>query len=275
MNVATPRPASAAADFPLFTNIDGDPGKGLLIVCDHAENRLPAEYGDLGLPATEFQRHIAYDPGAAAVSRGLAAKLGVPAVLSTFSRLLIDANRGEDDPTLVMRLSDGAVVRGNAAIDAAERARRIARYHAPYHGAIEQAIERALAAGKPPALFSVHSFTPVWRGYVRPWHAGVLWDMDPRFAVPLIEALRADGDLIVGDNEPYSGALANDTMYRHATRRGLAHGLIEIRQDLIANDAGIEAWVARLAPILERLNALPDVHNVRHFGSKAGPVDPI
>jgi predicted N-formylglutamate amidohydrolase len=174
-----------------------------------------------------------------------------------------------------MRLSDGAVVPGNAAIYAAERARRIARYHAPYHAAIEQAIERALAAGKPPALFSVHSFTPVWRGYVRPWHAGVLWDMDPRFAVPLIEALRADGDLIVGDNEPYSGALANDTMYRHATRRGLAHGLIEIRQDLIANDAGIEAWVARLAPILERLNALPDVHNVRHFGSKAGPVDPI
>jgi predicted N-formylglutamate amidohydrolase len=274
MDVATDR-AATATDFPSYKTIDGDASAGLLIVCDHAENRLPAEYGDLGLPAAEFRRHIAYDPGAAAVTRALAARLGVLAVLSTFSRLLIDANRGEDDPTLIMRLSDGAVVPGNARVDAAERARRIARFHAPYHAAIAAAIEKALAAGKPPALFSVHSFTPVWRGYVRPWHAGVLWDTDPRFALPLIAALRESGDIVVGDNEPYSGALANDTMYRHATRRGLAHGLIEIRQDLIADEAGVTAWVERLAPILTHLNALPELHVIRHYGSKAGPVDPI
>jgi predicted N-formylglutamate amidohydrolase len=196
-------------------------------------------------------------------------------VLSTFSRLLIDANRGEDDPTLIMRLSDGAVVPGNASVDAGERARRIARFHAPYHTAVETAIVRALETGHPPAIFSIHSFTPVWRGYRRPWHAGVLWDTDPRFALPLIAALRADPALVVGDNEPYSGALANDTMYRHATRRGLAHGLIEIRQDLIGDDAGAEAWADRLEPILVRLNRDPELHTIRHYGSRSGPVVPL
>jgi predicted N-formylglutamate amidohydrolase len=256
--------------FPPFVTVPGDPSCGLVLVCDHAANALPAEYGDLGLPAGEFRRHIAYDPGAAAVTRALAATLHAPAVLSTFSRLLIDANRGEDDPTLIMRLSDGAIVPGNAGVDAAERARRIARFHAPYHAAIEAAIEAALATGVVPVVFSVHSFTPVWRGVPRPWHCGVLWDQDPRLAVPLIEALRADGSLIVGDNEPYAGALAGDCMYRHATLRGLAHALIEVRQDLIADEAGVAAWAARLAALLAVLNRDPAVRLVRHYGSKAG-----
>lgn len=260
----------AADSFPAFTLIDGDPASGLLLVCDHAENRLPPAYGDLGLPAAEFARHIAYDPGAAELTRRMAACLGAPAVLSTFSRLLIDANRGEDDPTLIMRLSDGAVVPGNAAVDAAERARRIAGLHAPYHAAIAAAIDRALATGVVPAIFSVHSFTPVWRGVRRRWHAGVLWDIDPRFAVPLIAALRADAALVIGDNEPYAGALANDTMNRHATRRGLAHALIEVRQDLIADAAGQAAWAERLATIVAELNRDPEMHVVRHYGSLSG-----
>jgi predicted N-formylglutamate amidohydrolase len=252
-----------------FTLVEGDPASGLLLVCDHAENRVPPEYRDLGLPKAEFSRHIAYDPGAAAVTRALAAALGAPAVLSTFSRLLIDPNRGADDPTLIMRLSDGAVLPGNARVDDAERARRIARFYAPYHAAIDVAIEMALATGVVPAIFSVHSFTPVWRGVPRPWHAGVLWDRDPRLAVPLIDALRADTSLIVGDNEPYAGALRNDTMYRHATVRGLAHALIEVRQDLITDDAGVAGWSARIAAILQRLNRDPAVHRVQHFGSQA------
>lgn len=254
---------------PAFTYIEGDPACGLVLVCDHADNHVPAEYGDLGLPPSEFQRHIAYDPGAAPLTRLLAASLGAPAVLSTFSRLLIDPNRGEDDPTLIMRLSDGAVVPANAAIGEAERQSRIARFHLPYHAAIDAAVERAIATGVIPVLFSVHSFTPVWRGVPRPWHAGILWDKDPRFAVPLIDALREDASLVVGDNEPYAGALLNDTMYRHATRRGLAHALIEVRQDLIADEARVASWSARLAPILARLNAQPDVHVVRRYGSKA------
>jgi len=255
--------------FAAFEAVDGDHGRGLILLCDHASNALPPRYGDLGLVAGEFQRHIAYDPGAAAVTRGLAARLGVPAVLSTFSRLLIDPNRGADDPTLIMRLSDGAIVPGNARVDEAERARRTQRYYAPYHAAIERTIEQGLASGKVPALFSVHSFTPVWKGVPRPWQAGVLWDLDPRLAVPLIEALRGDATLTVGDNEPYAGALRGDTMYHHATERGLANALIEIRQDLIADDAGVTAWVDRLAPILTKLNGSAEVHAVRRYGSKA------
>ncbi len=109
----------------------------------------------------------------------------------------------------------------------------------------------------------------------RPWHAGILWDADPRLAEPLIAALRADPDLVVGDNEPYSGTLANDSMYRHATRRGLAHGLLEIRQDLIGDGAGAEAWAERLAPIFADLNRRPGVHDIHRYGSRTGPVDPI
>ncbi len=155
-------------------------------------------------------------------------------------------------------------------MDGEERARRIARFHAPYHAAIDAAIDRALAAGRPPVIISIHSFTPVWRGHARPWHAGVLWDRDPRIAVPLMAALREDVALVVGDNEPYAGALANDCMYRHASRRGLAHGLVEIRQDLIGDSDGAEAWAERLARIVARLNRLAGVHAIRHYGSHAG-----
>ena len=258
-----------ADDFVPFVAIEGDPAAGVLLICDHAANALPAEYGNLGLPATEFRRHIAYDPGAAAVTRAMARLLNAPAVLSTFSRLLIDPNRGADDPTLIMRLSDGVVVPGNARIDAVERARRIARFHAPYHGTIAVTLSRMRESGVVPAIFSVHSFTPVWRGVRRPWHAGVLWDRDPRFAVPLLDALRGDPALIVGDNEPYSGALNNDTLYTHATTAGLANVLIEVRQDLIADEAGVAAWSERLAEIVGRLNRAPALHEVLQWGSGA------
>ena len=252
--------------------IDGDYSKGLLIICDHASNNLPERYGDLGLGAAEFERHIAYDIGARAVTQGLAARLGVPAVMSTFSRLLIDPNRGEDDPTLVMRLSDGTVIPGNHPIDAEEIEHRLENFHRPYHRAVEVAIDQALATGTAPAIFSVHSFTDNWKGFRRHWDVGLLWDNDPRFTRPLIDALEAVGNLTVGDNEPYSGALRNDTMFRHGRSRGLAHTLIEIRQDLIGNLEGIERWVDLLAPMLERINALAELHEVHHFGSRSGPL---
>lgn len=259
---AVPAAGRSTEAFVPFDVVDGDPASGLIIVCDHAENRLPAKYGDLGLPESEFSRHIAYDIGAGPLARALAKSLDVPAVLSTFSRLLIDPNRGEDDPTLVMRISDRAVILGNAGVDADERAYRIANFHAPYHAAIDAAIDRAIAAGVPPALLSIHSFTPAWAGKVRPWHAGILWDVDPRMALPMIEALRAEPDLQIGDNEPYSGSLTNDTMYRHGTRRGLAHALVEIRQDLIADPEGVAEWARRLASIVAGIIRRPGMHDV-------------
>jgi len=268
-------PVAEARPFQPVSTIDGDPAAGLVIVCDHAGNRLPQEYGDLGLPAAHLARHIAYDPGAGAVTRALARKLGVPAVLAEFSRLLIDPNRGTDDPTLIVRLSDGTVVPGNLDVDQAERARRIAAFHAPYHAAVDAAIDRSIAACHVPALVSIHSFTPVWRDSVRPWHAGILWDTDRRLAGPLIAALGADPSLIIGDNEPYSGSLINDSLSRHGTARGLAHGLVEIRQDLIDDQPGADAWAERLATILADLNRRPEMHQVRLHGAPANDPQPL
>jgi predicted N-formylglutamate amidohydrolase len=260
-------PEPEIAPHPVET-IEGSFRSGVILLCDHASNAVPPDLGDLGVPAEQFRRHIAYDIGAAAVTRGLARRLDAPALLTTFSRLVIDPNRGRDDPTLVMRLSDGAVVPGNRRIDEAEVARRIARFYDPYDAAIDAAVARALSEGVTPAIVSVHSFTPSWRGHPRPWHVGLLWDVDQRMARPLIEALQAEGDLIVGDNEPYDGALAGDTLDRHATRLGLANALIEIRQDLIADDADAEAWAERFARLLEPLLADPSLRAIEHHPTR-------
>jgi predicted N-formylglutamate amidohydrolase len=233
--------------------IEGDANTGLLILCDHAENAVPEAYGTLGLRPEDLHRHIAYDLGAAEVAERLAQTLGAPAVLSRFSRLLIDPNRGLDDPTLVMQISDGLIVPGNVGLDPDEIGIRIARYYEPYHRAIERAIEAAVAAGKPPVIVSVHSFTQAWKGTPRPWSVGVLWDKDPRLALPLLDALRTIPGIEVGDNAPYSGQLKGDTLYRHGTKRGLAHALVEVRQDLILGPEGQGEWAMRLARVLGKV----------------------
>jgi predicted N-formylglutamate amidohydrolase len=230
--------------------------RDLLFLCDHAANAVPPAYGTLGLAPALFGTHIASDIGAATVTRALAAAFDAPAVLARWSRLLIDLNRGADDPTLVMKLSDGSIIPGNAGADAAEVARRIADYHAPYHAAIADALDAMASAPTivpaiVPAIVSMHSFTPVWKGWQRPWDVGVLWDRDGRLARPLIAALTAAG-FVVGDNEPYSGELENDCLYRHGTMRGLPHVLIEIRQDRIGDAGSARAFAARLEPILAR-----------------------
>ena len=252
--------------------IDGDFASGLLLLCDHASNALPKEYGDLGLSPEIYQRHIAYDIGARAVTVELSQRLGVPAVMSTFSRLLVDPNRGEDDPTVIMRLSDGVVIPGNHPIAPQEVEQRLARYHRPYHQAIDDALDACFAAGTVPAVFSIHSFTAAWKGIARPWEIAFLWDKDPRFTKPLVDLLRADPAIVVGDNQPYDGALRNDTMYRHCTSRGLAHTLVEFRQDLIDDQNDVVAWCDRLSPMLEKVNALAEMHETRHFGSRTGEV---
>src|SRR6478609_5889163 len=165
---------------PAFEAIPGALDSGALIVCDHASNAIPPGYGTLGLPRAALDRHIAYDIGAADVTRALAEILGAPAVLSTYSRLLIDPNRGLDDPTLVMRYSDGAVVPGNATIDAAEIGRRSRLFWTPYRNEIAATVDAMMKTGEPPALISIHSFTPVMRSLDRPWKIGILWDRDDR-----------------------------------------------------------------------------------------------
>jgi len=222
----------------------------ILFVCDHASNALPAEYGTLGLDEGQFAAHIAYDIGAAHVTRALSDAYGAPAILARWSRLLIDLNRGADDPSLVMKLSDGRIIPGNRHADAAEIATRIEKFHKPYHDAIAAEIGAMRAQGIVPVIVSMHSFTPVWKGFRRPWQMGVLWDRDGRLARPLIASLEKAG-FTVGDNEPYSGELEDDCMYVHGTMNGLPHVLIEIRQDLIADEASALAIAARLKPALD------------------------
>lgn len=254
-----------------FRRIDGDWRSGVLLLCDHAENTIPPAYGTLGLTAEDLGRHIAYDIGAAGVTEHLARALRAPALLTQYSRLLIDPNRGRDDPTLVMQLSDGRVVPGNAVLDDAEIEARIERYYAPYHRAIEVAIDAGIAAGKPPVLLAIHSFTQAWKSVPRPWHVGVLWDKDPRLACTLLRELAAIPGITVGDNVPYSGQLKGDTLYQHGTLRGLAHALIEVRQDLILGPEGQAEWGERLASVVRTVlaaeNLRPRLHAVEHFGS--------
>ena len=227
----------------------------VLITCDHASNAVPASLAGLGLGPGELGRHIGWDIGAGAVARLLAARLDAPAILAGFSRLVIDCNRDPDDPTSIPEASDGVAVPGNRGLAPDARAERRAAIFAPYHAAIGDWLEPRLARGTVPAVLSIHSFTPVMGGKARPWHVGVLWDRDPRIPVPLLAALRADESLVVGDNEPYSAREpAGYTVRHHAVARGLPHVAVELRQDLVADDAGAAHWAAildaALAPIL-------------------------
>ena len=225
----------------------------IILVCDHASNHIPAEYDGLGLRRDLLETHIAYDIGAAAVTRAMSEALQAPAILGTHSRLLIDLNRGEDDPTLVMKLSDGAIIPGNAGVTPAEIERRTERYYRPYHAAIAGLVAAARARTVSPTLVSIHSFTPQWKGRPRPWQVGVLWSRrDQRLSSRLLSILRQEPDLCVGDNQPYSGELQGDCMDRHALETGLPHVLIELRQDLVGTPAGAKAWAARLVPLLQR-----------------------
>jgi predicted N-formylglutamate amidohydrolase len=240
--------------------LDADAPGPWVVTCDHATNRVPPSVngGTLGLPEAEMARHIAWDVGAAGVTRALARRLRGAAILSDFSRLVIDPNRGEDDPTLIMRLYDGTVIAANRHLDPAERARRLDAFHRPYH----RALEGLLAARADPVIASIHSFTPRLKGRPpRPWEVGVLFAGDRRLADPTIARLRAEGDLTVGVNEPYTGHLPGDAMDRHAVAHGRLHVLIEVRNDLISDEAGQEHWAARLAPILE--GALRDARETR------------
>lgn len=222
-----------------------------LLTCDHATNTVPPDVGGgmLGLDPTDMERHIAYDVGAAGVTRALADLLGAPAILSNFSRLVIDPNRGLDDPTVVMKLYDGTIIPTNRHVDRAEIARRAAAYHQPYHDALEQ----MASARDDTVILAIHSFTPrLMRRHPRPWHVGILHERDNRLSDPLLDLLRAEPDLCVGDNEPYAGHLPGDSIDVHALQKGRPNALVELRNDLIRTPEGQAKWAARLAPILKR-----------------------
>lgn len=239
---------------PVRTEREGG-GSPFVIAVDHAGARIPRRLGTLGLPAAELERHIAWDIGAAEVARRLAARLSAPLVLSAYSRLVVDTNRRPGDPTAIPEESDGTVVPGNRGLTQADRAQRFAAIHEPYHAAIDLRLAGFRKRAIVPVILSIHSFTPTFKGFARPWQIGVLWNRDDRLAKPLMQRLAAQG-VVVGDNQPYSGQDRHGhTMPRHAEDTGLPHALIEIRQDLIDRAAGSEEWAAKLVEALTPLLA--------------------
>ena len=276
-----------AGDPPPFEIVNPEGTAGFAILCDHASNRVPAALDHLGLAPAELERHIAWDIGAAALTRRLAARFDAPAVLAGYSRLVIDCNRRLEDGQSILAASDGTAVPGNQGLTAAAEAARAESLFRPYHracAAVLDAIEVRAApslSSSPPSASSsapsppsapsapvvmMHTFTPVMDGTLRPWHAGVLWDEDGRIALPLLHTLRARDGLVVGDNEPYSGASPHGyTMPAHAARHGRANVQIEVRQDLVADEAGIERWSTILFEALTEVLADPSLHE-RHTG---------
>jgi predicted N-formylglutamate amidohydrolase len=224
-----------------------------VLLCDHASNHVPAEYSNLGLPETELRRHIAWDIGAAGVTGCLSALLDAPAILCGISRLVIDCNRQLQLPELVPAVSDGTPIPGNAGLSDASRVARIERWFKPYHDDIESILIERTARGLESIVIAIHSMTPSLDGKSRPWQIALSTLGNRRLADFLLSALRAPGDLVVGDNEPYFIEPAIDySIPFHAQRRGLQHLQVEFRQDEIAETTAQQHWASRFAEVLNR-----------------------
>lgn len=242
-------------DPPPYQVLNPAAGGSVVLTADHAGNAVPAALDRLGVDDQVLHRHVGWDIGIHDVTSRVATALDAVAVAGCYSRLVVDLNRDPGDPSAMPALSDGTRVPGNENLSLSAREARLAAIFRPYHEQVETVVEARLAAGTVPALVSLHSFTPVFAGHERPWHVGVLWAHDARIAGPLLERFRAQGDLVVGDNEPYSMRDPHGyTVETHAIPRGLPYVLIEIRQDLIDTPRGAAEWSDRvtnaLTPIL-------------------------
>jgi predicted N-formylglutamate amidohydrolase len=247
-----------------FSVVNPNGRTDLLLFCDHAGRAFPAKLGTLGLGPKALDQHIAWDIGIAGLGRRLSASLDAPLFLTAYSRLVIDCNRHLDDPTSMPQESDRTPIPGNRGLAPEERRARQEEIFAPYHAALDALLKKRLGDGHVPVIVSLHSFTPVMNDFQRPWHVGVLWNRDARLAVPLMQRLAAEPGLVVGDNEPYSGRDGHGyTIKAHAEAQGLAHGLLEIRQDLIADEAGQARWAEILHRVLLDVLGKPVLHELR------------
>ena len=240
-------PAPVVIDHP-------DGASDFFLVCDHAGRRMPRRLGQLGVPDAEMERHIAYDIGAASVAVQLADALDATLIRQIYSRLVIDCNRDPSVPSSIPEISESTPIPGNVGLTEAEREARRVELFLPYHTAITAALDARVERAQPTAFVAVHSFTPVYKGEVRPWHVGVLYNRDARLSLLLKRLLLDEGDLVVGNNEPYFvNDLTDYSIPVHAERRGLPYLELEIRQDLIADPAGQSEWAARLIRLLPQV----------------------
>jgi len=251
------------ADEPQPVTVTNEAGRSpFVIVVDHAGKYLPRRLRGLGLEHAECERHIAWDIGADAVSGLIADALDAVVIRQNYSRLVIDCNRTPGSETSIVALSELTTVPGNIGLGKAQVEARVREIFEPYHDRIAGELDRRRQAGRPTVLIAMHSFTPVFQAIARPWHVGVLYNRDPRLADILLDLLRRQQGLVVGDNEPYNVTDASDyTIPVHGEQRGLHHAAIEIRQDLITDETGQRRWAELLARLLaqayRRLVAIP------------------
>ncbi|WP_339864450.1 N-formylglutamate amidohydrolase [Paremcibacter congregatus] len=236
----------------------------IVFICEHASNYIPPEYENLGLDEDFLAQHIAWDIGMEQLTRHLAERLDAPAIIATFSRLLIDPNREEDHATLIPLTSDGISIPGNQNMSPAEIDRRRTRYYQAFHDRADEMVQAKIATNHAPLVCGMHSFTPQMGGFDRPWQAGMLWNKDPRLAQALINSLSARG-FQVGDNEPYSGRDLFFTMNQHGDRHGTPHVTLEIRQDEVGTPAGIVKWADILVEDLTAIAQDTDVRSIKRF----------
>jgi predicted N-formylglutamate amidohydrolase len=239
-------------DEPDPMTVENEAGSSVFfLTCDHAGRAIPRRLGSLGISEEELGRHIAWDIGISAVGRQLSRLLDAALILQAYSRLVIDCNRDPNVPSSIPEISENTEIPGNRDLGEAGRAARIDAIFRPYHDRVAAALDRRAAEGRATVLVALHSFTPVFKGVARPWHAAVLYNRDARLAHPLFELMSAEKGLVIGDNEPYRVTdLTDYTVPVHGERRGLPHVEIEIRQDMISDPAGQSAWAERLARLL-------------------------
>jgi predicted N-formylglutamate amidohydrolase len=250
-------PSLLSADEPPPITVRNPAGSSpLLLVADHAGSAIPWVLGRLGVAETELVRHIAFDIGIAGVGRHLAEALDATLIQQNYSRLVIDCNRPLDAPSSIPEVSELTPIPGNVALGDRERTARAEAIFWPYHRRIDAELDRRRRVDRPTALIALHSFTPVFKGAARPWQVALLYNRDPALARQLLALLRTEPELVVGDNEPYFVSDTTDyTIPAHGERRGVPHALIEIRQDLIAEESGQRDWARRLARLLPQAYA--------------------
>jgi predicted N-formylglutamate amidohydrolase len=253
---------------PPAVRVENGKGKGrCVIVCDHASNRIPKSLSGLGLSKADLQKHIAWDPGTEDIGRAVSKALDAAVVYASYSRLVVDLNRGHDSKECMRDTSDHVRIPGNAALTAAQKKQRLDELFWPYHARIEREVGRFTAKGIAPVLISIHSFTPEMDGFRRPWHIGVLWNREEKLARHLVRELRRNNpDLVIGENEPYSLKAVNftkNTISTHAESKGLPYIILEFRQDLVDTKAKAKKWAGIFLESLQPVLADPALYKLR------------
>jgi predicted N-formylglutamate amidohydrolase len=244
-------PLLAPDEPPPFSQWRAAGSSNFVIVADHASWRIPRRLGDLGLPASDLQRHIAWDIGCLGVAEQVAAALDAPLIAQNYSRLVIDCNRDPGVASSIPTESEASDIPGNLSLSGAQRSARRSEIFDPYHDCVRALLDARLAAGRPTILVAQHSMTNIFKGVRREMHAAILYNRDRRFAGLMLDMLRREPGLVIGDNEPYFVSDATDyTIPRHGEARGLPHVEIEIRQDLIGDAAGQSDWARRITRAL-------------------------